>query len=153
MPKSYTVDDDFNGSRLDKWFKNKIINLPHSLFEKILRQNKVKVNKKTKSSYRLQTGDLIEIYDISRFKPVDKKEKIKYSKQNEIGSYDDYVIEDNENFIVINKPNGIPVQSGTKSFRNIIDTLKNTRYFKNSKPFIVHRLDKDTSGVFYNCQK
>ena len=150
MPKSYTVDDDYNESRLDKWFKNEIINLPHSLLEKILRQNKVKVNKKkTKSSYRLQTGDLIEIYDISRFKPVDKKEKIKYlPKQNEIGSYDDYVIEDNENFIVINKPNGIPVQSGTKSFRNIIDTLKNTRYFKNSKPFIVHRLDKDTSGVF-----
>ena len=35
MPKSYTVDDDYNDSRLDKWFKNKIINLPHSLLEKI----------------------------------------------------------------------------------------------------------------------
>ena len=46
MPKSYTVDDDYNDSRLDKWFKNKIIKLPHSLLEKILRQNKVKVNKK-----------------------------------------------------------------------------------------------------------
>ena len=78
MPKSYIVDDDYNDSRLDKWFKNEIINLPHSLLEKILRQNKVKVNKKTKSSYRLQTGDLIEIYNISKLKPVDKKEKIKY---------------------------------------------------------------------------
>ena len=149
MPKSYTVDDDYNDSRLDKWFKNKVINLPHSLLEKILRQNKIKVNKKkTKSSYRLQTGDLIEIYDISKFKPIDKKEKIKYlPKKKEIGSYDDYVIEDNENFIVINKPTGIPVQSGTKSFKNIIDILKNTKYFENSKPFIVHRLDKETSGV------
>ena len=149
MPKSYTVDDDYNDSRLDKWFKNKIINLPHSLLEKILRQNKVKVNKKkTKSSYRLQTGDLIEIYDISKFKPVDKKEKIKYlPKKKEIGTYDDYVIEDNENFIVINKPTGVPVQSGTKSFKNIIDIIKNTKYFENSKPFIVHRLDKETSGV------
>ncbi len=149
MPKSYTVDDDYNDSRLDKWFKNKVINLPHSLLEKILRQNKIKVNKKkTKSSYRLQTGDLIEIYDISKFKPVDKKEKIKYlPKKKEIGTYDDYVIENNENFIVINKPTGIPVQSGTKSFKNIIDILKNTRYFENSKPFIVHRLDKETSGV------
>ena len=149
MPKSYTVDDDNNDSRLDKWFKNEIINLPHSLLEKILRQNKIKVNKKkAKSSYRLQTGDLIEIYDISKFKPVDKKEKIKYlPKKKEIGAYDDYVIEDNENFIVINKPTGIPVQSGTKSFKNIIDILKNTKYFKNSKPFIVHRLDKETSGV------
>ena len=149
MPKLYTVEDDYHDSRLDKWFKNEIINLPHSLLEKILRQNKVKVNKKkTKSSYRLQTGDLIEIYDISKFKPLDKKEKIKYlPKKKEIGSYDDYVIEDNENFIVINKPTGIPVQSGTKSFKNIIDILKNTKYFKNSKPFIVHRLDKETSGV------
>ena len=91
---------------------------------------------------------MIEIYDISKFKPVDKKEKIKYlPKKKEIGTYDDYVIENNENFIVINKPTGIPVQSGTKSFKNIIDILKNTRYFENSKPFIVHRLDKETSGV------
>ena len=149
MRKSFIVEDDYNNSRLDKWFKNKIINLPHSLLEKILRQNKVKVNKKkTKSSYRLQAGDLIEIYDISKLKPVDKREKIKYlPKKKEISIYDDYVIEDNENFIVINKPNGIPVQSGTKSFKNIIDILKNTRYFENSKPFIVHRLDKETSGI------
>ena len=149
MPKSYTVDDDYNDSRLDKWFKNKILNLPHSLLEKILRQNKIKVNKKKpKSSYRLQKGDLIEIYDISKLKSTDKKEKIKYlPKKKEIGIYDDYVIEDNENFIVINKPTGIPVQSGTKSFKNIIDILKNSKYFVNSKPFVVHRLDKETSGV------
>ena len=149
MPKSYTVDEDYNDSRLDKWFKNNVINLPHSLLEKILRQNKIKVNKKkTKSSYRLQSGDLIEIYDISKFKPTNKKEKIKYlPKKKEIGMYDDYVLEDNENFIVINKPSGIPVQSGTKSFKNIIDILKNSKYFENSKPFIVHRLDKETSGV------
>ena len=50
MPKSYTVEHDYNDSRLDKWFKNKIINLPHSLLEKILRQNKVKVNKKKKKT-------------------------------------------------------------------------------------------------------
>ncbi len=149
MPKSYIVDDDYNDSRLDKWFKNEIINLPHSLLEKILRQNKVRVNKKkTKSSYRLQTGDLIEIYNISKLKPINRKEKIKYlPKKKEIGTYNDYVIEDNENFIVINKPTGIPVQSGTKSFKNIIDILKNTKYFENSKPFIVHRLDKETSGI------
>ena len=77
MPKSYIVDDDYNDSRLDKWFKNKILNLPHSLFEKILRKNKVKVNKKkTRSSYRLQIGDLIEVYNISKLKPVDKKKKL-----------------------------------------------------------------------------
>ena len=149
MPKNFTVDDDFNDSRLDKWFKIKVINLPHSLIERIIRQNKIKVNKKkTKSSYRLQTGDLVEIYDISKFKPTENRKIIKYlPKKKEISSYDDYILEDNKNFIVINKPIGIPVQSGTKSFKNVIDILKNTKYFKNSKPFIVHRLDKETSGV------
>ena len=149
MPKNFTVDDDFNDSRLDKWFKIKVINLPHSLIERIIRQNKIKVNKKkTKSSYRLQTGDLVEIYDISKFKPTENRKIIKYlPKKKEISSYDDYILEDNKNFIVINKPIGIPVQSGTKSFKNIVDILKNTKYFENSKPFIVHRLDKETSGV------
>jgi 23S rRNA pseudouridine955/2504/2580 synthase len=149
MPKSFTVDEDYNDSRLDKWFKDKIINLPHSLIEKIIRQNKIKVNKKkTKSSYRLKFDDVIEIYGISKFKPTEKIKKIKYlPKKREIGEYDDYVIENNENFIIINKPTGIPVQSGTKSFKNITDILKNTKYFENSKPYIVHRLDKETSGV------
>jgi 23S rRNA pseudouridine955/2504/2580 synthase len=149
MPKSFTVDDDYHDTRLDKWFKQKVINLPHSLIEKIIRQNKIKINKKrTKSSYRLQNGDLIEIYDISKFKPIDKEIKVKYKpKKNEISKYDDYVIEDNENFIVVNKPTGLPVQSGTKSFKNLIDILKNTKYFKNLTPYIVHRIDKDTSGI------
>ena len=150
MPKSYTVVNDNHDSRLDRWFKQNVINLPHSLIEKIIRQNKIKVNKKkTKSSYRVQTGDLIVVYDILKFKPIDKEKKLKYRpNKSEVGKYDEYVIENNENFIIINKPSGVPVQSGTKSFRNIIDIIKNTKYFENSKPFIVHRIDKETSGIF-----
>ena len=149
MRKSFIVDEDFNDSRLDRWFKQKVINLPHSLIEKIIRQNKIKVNKKKiKSSHRLRTGDVVEVFDINKFKPIDNNKKIKYlPKKKEIGSYDKHVLEDNENFIVINKPTGLPVQSGTKSLKNIIDILKNTKYFENSKPFIVHRLDKETSGI------
>ena len=149
MPKSYTVVNDYHDSRLDKWFKQNVINLPHSLIEKIIRQNKIKVNKKkTRSSYRVQSGDLIEVYDILKFRPIEKEKKIKYiPKKSEVGKYDDYVIEDNENFIVINKPSGIAVQAGTKSFKNIVDAIKNTKYFENSKPYIVHRIDKETSGI------
>ena len=149
MPKTFIVDDEYHETRLDKWFKQKVINLPHSLIERILRQNKIKINKKkVKSSYRLQSGDLIEIYDISKFKAKDKIEKIKYKpKKKELSKYDDYIIENNDNFIVINKPAGIPVQSGTKSFKNITDLLKNSKYFEGSKPFIVHRIDKETSGI------
>ena len=150
MSKLFTVDEDYHDLRLDKWIKQNVINLPHSLIEKIIRQNKIKVNKKkTKSSYRVQSGDLIEVYDILKFKPINKEKKIKYIPKNkELGKYDDYVIQNNENFIVLNKPSGIPVQSGTKSFRNITDIIKHTKYFENSEPFIVHRIDKETSGIF-----
>lgn len=149
MPQNYTVERDYHNSRFDKWFKANVINLPQSLLEKLIRQNKVKINKKKgKASYRVQYGDIISVQDISKFK---KKEEIKIKKykpsNKEIDTYDDYIIENNENFIVINKPAGIAVQSGTKSFKNIIDILKKSKYFEEKKPYIVHRLDKETSGV------
>ena len=149
MPKTYTVEKDYQNSRFDKWFKAKIIDLPQSLIEKIIRLNKVKINRKrVKSSYRVQSGDIIEVYDISKFKANDRPKILKYKpSRKEINVYDNYIIENNENFVVINKPAGIAVQSGTKSFKNIIDVLKDTKYFENKKPYIVHRLDKETSGV------
>ena len=149
MPQKVTVKQDYHNSRFDRWFKANIINLPQSLIQKILRLNKVKINrKKVKSSYRVQSGDIVEIYDISKFKITDRPKLIKYKpSRKEIDIYDDYIIENNDNFVVINKPRGIAVQAGTKSFRNIIDVLKESRYFDNTKPYIVHRLDKETSGI------
>ena len=115
MPKSYTVVDDCHDLRLDRWFKQNVINLPHSLIEKIIRQNKIKVNKKkTKSSYRVQSGDLIQVYDILKFKPINKEKKIKYiPKSKELGKYDDYIIENNSKIYTSGSGNlfkpGIPV--------------------------------------------
>ena len=150
MPKLFTVNNDYHDSRFDKWFKKNVIDVPHSLIEKIIRQNKVKVNnKKTKSSYRVQKGDIIKVFEISNIKPTKKDIKIKYKpNKKELGEYSDYIIENNENFVIINKPTGIPVQSGTKSYKNIVDILKDSIYFQNTKPYIVHRIDKETSGIF-----
>tara|TARA_B100000965_G_scaffold162156_1_gene135067 strand:+ start:1308 stop:2207 length:900 start_codon:yes stop_codon:yes gene_type:complete len=149
MPKSFIVDKDFQDSRFDKWFKRKVIDIPHSLIEKIIRLKKVKVNnKRIKSSYRVKIGDKVDIYDISKFKPQIRNKVLKYRpKKKEIGKYDEYIIENNDDFIVINKPSGIAVQAGTKSFKNIIDILKDTKHFENTKPYIVHRIDKQTSGI------
>ena len=149
MSQKVKVNQDYHNSRFDRWFKANIIDLPQSLIEKILRLNKVRINrKKIKSSYRVQLGDIVEIYNISKFKITDRPKIKKYKpSRKEVSIYDDYVLENNSNFIVINKPRGIAVQAGTKSFRNIIDVLKDTKYFENTKPYIVHRLDKETSGV------
>ena len=149
MIKKFEVEKDFHNTRFDRWFKNKVLDIPQGLIEKIIRKNQAKVNgKKTKSSYRVQEKDIIEIFNIEKVKKTEKNLITQYIPTNtERDRYDDFVIENNENFIVINKPAGIAVQSGTKSFKNVVDTLRKTKYFEDSKPFIVHRLDKETSGI------
>ena len=150
MLQKYIIERDYHNSRLDKWFKAKVLNIPQSLIEKIIRKKKIKVNKKkTKTSYRVQINDTIEVFNISEIKPNNlKKNTNKYkASKKEKKTYGDFIIEDNDNFIVINKPSGIPVQGGTRSFKNITDLLSSTKYFENKKAYIVHRLDKETSGV------
>ncbi len=149
MSKKFIVNKDYHNSRFDRWFKQNVSDVPQSLIEKFIRKNKVKINrKKTKTKYRVQLNDLIEVYGAENLKPKDQSKKIKYKpSEKEKNKYGEFIIENNDNFVVLNKPSGIPVQSGTKSFKNIIDILKNTKYFENTKPFVVHRLDKETSGV------
>ena len=149
MVKKFEVEKDFHNTRFDRWFKNKVLDIPQGLIEKIIRKNQAKVNgKKTKSSYRVKENDIIEIFNIDKIKKTEKNLITQYvPSHTERDKYDDFIIENNENFIVINKPSGIAVQSGTKSFKNVVDTLRETKYFENSKPFIVHRLDKETSGI------
>ena len=149
MPKTFTVSKDYNNCRFDRWFKLNIGKYPQSLIERLIRKKKIKVNKKRiKTSYRVKLNDKIDIYEIDNLKPSKSNKIEKYKPSNkEKKNYEDFIIEDNENFIVINKPSGIPVQSGTKSFKNITDILRETKYFLDSKPYIVHRLDKETSGV------
>tara|TARA_B110000285_G_scaffold227412_1_gene288707 strand:+ start:252 stop:1166 length:915 start_codon:yes stop_codon:yes gene_type:complete len=149
MVKKFEVENDFHNTRFDRWFKNKVLDIPQGLIEKIIRKNQAKVNgKKTKSSYRVQENDIIEIFNIDKIKKTEKNLITQYiPSPSERDKYDDFVIENNENFIVINKPAGIAVQSGTKSFKNVVDTLRETKYFEETKPYIVHRLDKETSGI------
>ncbi len=149
MFKKFIVNKDYHNSRFDRWFKQNISNVPQSLIEKLVRKRKVKINKKkVKTSYRVQVNDIVEFHSTEDFKSHKQSEKIKYKpSEKEKGEYGKFIIENNDNFIVINKPFGIPVQAGTKSFKNIIDILRDTKFFEQTKPFIVHRLDKETSGI------
>ena len=147
--KRFLVEDDFINSRLDRWFKRKILDVPQSFIEKNIRKGNIKVNKKkNKSSYRLQKKDQIYISD---FKFTTSKRKKKYydykPTKKELSFSSSIFIENNENFAVINKPAGIAVQSGTKSKRNLLDILRVTKEFNETPPYTVHRIDKETTGV------
>ena len=154
MVKSFVVDATFNNMRLDRFLRNKLGKIPQGLIEKKLRTGKIKLNKKkVKSSTKVTLNDKIELFNLD-FKEKSNNKKINFKPSNTIiKSNEKSIIENNEDFIVINKDSGISVQGGTKSKKNLIDIFKKSRIFKNTKPYSVHRLDKDTSGVFIIAKK
>ena len=158
MNRSYKIKPIHVSMRLDRWIKNNIGKYPQSLLEKSIRKGKIKINKKkTSSSYKLKIGDEIDFYNFDyKFKP---KDTITYkpSKKN-LDENEKTLIDNNNDFIVINKKSGISTQGGTKSKNNLIDIFSNSNLFKDTKPYSVHRLDKETSGVMiiaknYNSAK
>ena len=147
MKKILNVTEDYHDMRIDRWVKKKIFNVPQSLIEKSLRQGKIKVNNLiVKSAYKLKYKDKIYLYNFNPETTFLNKKKYVPTKKD-IYSSESFIIENNENFVVINKPPGLPVQGGTKSYKNLVGNLSNSEVFKNSKPYIVHRIDKDTSGI------
>ena len=149
MKKSYTVDSTCNDMRLDRWTRLKIGKIPQGLLEKYLRSGKIKINKKKiKSSTKVKTNDVINFFNLD-FKETVIQKKIKFVPSSEVvKSNEDQIIDNNENFIVLNKSSGISVQGGTKSKKNLVDIFAKSEIFQGTKPYSVHRLDKDTSGVF-----
>ena len=154
MIKSFVVDATFKNMRLDRFLRNKIGKIPQGLIEKKLRTGKIRLNKKkVKSSTKLNLNDKVELFNLD-FEERSNNKKINFKPSNTIiKSNEKSIIENNENFIVINKDSGISVQGGTKSKKNLIDIFKKSKIFENTKPYSVHRLDKDTSGVFIIAKK
>ncbi len=149
MKKTINVDTTYAGMRIDRFLRKKFVSIPQSLIEKTLRSGKIKLNKKKiKSSTKLKINDLIEFHNFEIKKKIIKN-KVKFKPSDTIiKENEDFIIENNDDFIVLNKQAGISVQGGTKSKKNLIDIFSNSDIFKDDKPYSVHRLDKETSGVF-----
>ena len=149
MNKSYIVDSTCIDMRIDRWIRLKIGKIPQSLVEKYLRLGKIKLNKKKiKSSHKIKFNDKINLFNINFTEKLVQK-KIKFEPSKEIiKSNEEQIIDNNDKFVVLNKSTGISVQGGTKSKKNLVDIFAKSEIFNGTKPYSVHRLDKDTSGVF-----
>ena len=149
MNKIFIVDSTCNNMRVDRWLRNKIGKIPQGLIEKTLRLGKIKINKKkVKSSFKIKTNDKVVVFNFD-FKERINQKKIKFNPSNQvIKSNENLIIDNNDDFIVLNKSAGISVQGGTKSKKNLIDIFSRSKIFEGIKPYSVHRLDKETSGVF-----
>ncbi len=149
MKKSFKVDSSYFGIRIDKWIRNNLGKVPQSLIEKNLRFGKIKLNnRKIKSSTKLNKNDLIEVFDLSFDNRSYTNKKSFDPSGSVVKQSEKLIIYNNDDFVVVNKESGVAVQGGTKSKKNLIDIFSKSKLFNENKPYSVHRLDKDTSGVF-----
>ena len=144
-----TVEADEAGMRLDRWFKIHYPGLGFGPLQKLLRSGQVRVDGgRVKTDARIQPGQVV------RVPPLDDDAK----KTGPIASHDlkhgdDYdllqrmVLHEDDKVIVLNKPAGLAVQGGSGVTRNIDKMLEAWTNKKGEKPRLVHRLDRDTSGV------
>ncbi len=144
------VNQDFAGLRLDKFLCKKF-DISFGLAQKVIREKKVKVNGvRTDAAYKTQDGDQVEIFtDLqNRIKSEKKKPNISPDKLKKFATW---ILFEDENLIAINKPSGLATQGGSLIDISIDDflTAKNLapNNPKGQKLQLVHRLDKDTSGI------
>ena len=141
------VQKEDDGIRLDRWFSRHYPQIKNGQIQKLVRSKNIKVNgQKTSTDYRLSIGDEIRIPPIQENLEVDKSQPRNLSKAD-VDFMKSLVIYKDEDVIVLNKPAGLAVQGGTKTSRHVDGLLDALRFEKNEKPHLVHRLDKDTSGV------
>ncbi|WP_420549450.1 RluA family pseudouridine synthase [Curvivirga sp.] len=148
-----SVKDKDEGLRLDRWFKTYFPGLPFGQLQKIVRKGQVRVDgKRAKTNQRLEVGQEIRIPPLDDNATVDpvklgKSRGPKPLSDADVKFVQSLVIFKNKDVIAINKPAGLAVQGGTKTERHLDGMLEALQYDAEEKPRLVHRLDRDTSGV------
>jgi 23S rRNA pseudouridine955/2504/2580 synthase len=146
----HTITDADNDIRLDRWFKRHMPNVTHGMLEKFLRKGDVRIDgKKAKSSDRLSEGQKLEIhFNAANIKAPEKTKPVKKALSPEDAlMMQRAVLYKDANIIIINKPFGLAVQGGTGISKSVDDLLGALMFDSKDRPKLVHRLDKDTTGV------
>jgi len=156
MPDNFTISEDFAGVRIDRWFRKQYTTAPYSLFQKLNRKKKIKVNGvRVAADYMLGAKDKIVIfYDMREVEQLDKRggkgkpEKAKITDKD-IAEFKKLIVFENADYLVINKPHGLASQGGSGISVSVDDYIHaiSPRYK------LVHRLDKDTSGCLAIAKK
>ncbi len=146
---SNTIEAEDSGLRLDRWFKRRYPALGHTVLEKMLRTGQVRLDgKRAKASDRVETGQVVRLPPLMQNLPpppvASEAEAPKESDQKFIESL---IMHEDEALFVLNKPSGLATQGGSGIRRHVDGLLIGLQRNKRNKPRLVHRLDRDTSGV------
>ncbi len=147
------------GIRMDRWLKLNFPALPHALMQKLLRNGQIRVNGgRAKADRRLDAGDEVKVRSLAEFVrkerqgaanpvPVPSMAPPMGVSKADRKFIEDMILYEDDELFVINKPYGIAVQGGMKTRRHIDGLLTGMEDRFGGRPRLVHRLDRDTSGV------
>jgi 23S rRNA pseudouridine955/2504/2580 synthase len=138
-----SVDEDSAGQRLDNYLVRELKGVPKTRLYRAMRKGEIRVNKgRVKADYRVVAGDLVRIPPLHRPSPTEPAPVPRYWAQQ----ISQRIIYEDDRLLVINKPSGLAVHGGSGLSFGLIESLRqlrpDDRYLE-----LVHRLDRDTSGV------
>ncbi|GIU14660.1 pseudouridine synthase [Shewanella sp. MBTL60-007] len=146
-----TIDEDHVGQRIDNFLLTKLKGVPKSMIYRIVRKGEVRVNKKRiKPEYKLADGDVVRVPPVrvseSEGRPGPS------AKLTKVSQLEDRILYEDKFLIVLNKPSGIAVHGGSGVEFGVIEAMRSLR---TQQKFLelVHRLDKETSGVLLIAKK
>ena len=146
----FTISDDEAGQRLDNFLLAKLKGVPKSLIYRIVRKGEVRVNKgRIKPEYKLQENDIVRVPPV---RIAEKNEAPISTKLNKVAELEQQILYEDEVMLVINKPSGIAVHGGSGLSFGVIEALRalrpQARFLE-----LVHRIDRDTSGILLVAKK
>ncbi len=142
----YAVDEDEAGMRLDRWFRRRFPDLPQSHLMKIVRKGEVRVSgRRADVSTRLERGQAVRVPPLKL--PLSSAPAVKRASPEDAEAIRAMILFEDRDIIVLNKPYGLAVQGGSGTKRHIDGMLEALADRNGMRPVLVHRLDRDTSGV------
>jgi 23S rRNA pseudouridine955/2504/2580 synthase len=143
--RHFTVADDDDGQRLDRWLKKNLPKTPYALLQKMVRTGQVRIDgKRAKTDTRLSAGQDIRLPPLEEKKPG---KTVFAPKANDKDFLESITLYDDGDILILNKPYGLSVQGGPNISRHIDGMLDTLRNLKGVRPRLIHRLDRDTSGI------
>jgi 23S rRNA pseudouridine955/2504/2580 synthase len=146
--QTITVKADDAQIRLDRWFKRHFPTLAHARLEKLLRTGQIRLDgRRVEAGERIAAGQVVRVPPLGEAPPADRPAAPAPIRPSDAAMLRNAVLHRDEDVIVIDKPAGLAVQGGTGTERHLDALLDALRFDSPDRPRLVHRLDKDTSGV------
>jgi 23S rRNA pseudouridine955/2504/2580 synthase len=146
--QSRVVALDEAGLRLDRWFHRHFPALGHGALQKLLRTGQVRIDgRRAEARDRVEPGQTVRLPPGVTSSPAPKPRERTALSDRDAAEVQNLVIHRDDLVIVLNKPPGLAVQGGTGTGRHIDGMLDALRFGSEERPRLVHRLDKDTSGL------